>query len=85
MRARRVPGAELWLGLLVVGLAMLLPATASACGSCFLESEFTRRAYYGTTLLMIAVPLLLAGGIAVWLRRAARRSEAARSPELDGS
>lgn len=75
MSHRGRPVATLGLALLLLCAALFAPATASACGSCFLDSEFTRRAYYGTTLLMIAVPLLLAGGIAVWLRRAARRSE----------
>ncbi len=83
MRAWRTRRGSLGFALLTVGITALLPDTAGACGSCFLESEFTRRAYYGTTLLMIAVPLLLGGGIAVWLRHAARRSDTSRS--LDGS
>jgi hypothetical protein len=49
------------------------PQAAIACGSCFLESELTRQAYYGTTILMIAVPLLIAAGIGAWLYRATRR------------
>jgi hypothetical protein len=54
----------------------LWPDASSACGSCFLESESTREAYYGTTLLLIAVPVLAAAAIGGWLYRASRRRAA---------
>jgi hypothetical protein len=62
--------------------AVFWPHAASACGSCFLESELTRQAYYGTTILMIAVPLLVAASIGGWLYRAARR-RALETPARD--
>jgi cbb3-type cytochrome oxidase subunit 3 len=49
---------------------------------CLSAAEGTREAYYGTTALMMALPFLLIGAIAWWLRRAARSAnrEAARVP-----
>jgi hypothetical protein len=50
--------------------------SALACPSCLSGDEDTRIAYYGTTILLIAVPLLVFGVILGWLRRAARRTQA---------
>jgi len=50
--------------------------SALACPGCLSGDEDTRIAYYGTTLLLIAVPVLVLGVIIGWLRRAARQSEA---------
>jgi len=49
--------------------------SALACPSCLSGDEDTRIAYYGTTIVLIAVPLLFLGVILGWLRRAARRAE----------
>jgi len=69
MRHRRL--APLGFGALVLLLSSA--PDAAACSSCFTATEATRQAYYGTTLLLIALPFALAGALGVWLRRAARR------------
>ena len=64
------------LALLGFGALVLVLSSApdaAACSSCFTATEATRQAYYGTTLLLIALPFALAGALGVWLRRAARR------------
>lgn len=53
-------------------LLLWLAPDASACSSCFTGDEATRQAYYATTLLLGALPFLLLGALALWLRRAAR-------------
>jgi membrane protein DedA with SNARE-associated domain len=61
-----------------VGIALGVLAwapSALACPGCLSGDEDTRIAYYGTTILLIAVPLLVLGVIVGWLRRAARRAE----------
>jgi membrane protein DedA with SNARE-associated domain len=70
--ARR--GARLAAGI-ALGVLGWAPS-ALACPGCLSGDEDTRIAYYGTTLLLIAVPVLVLGVIIGWLRRAARRSEA---------
>lgn len=68
-RWRAALGTAAWLA----GLASA--RAASACASCFTATEGTREAYYGTTILLIALPAVLVVSIVVWLRRAARRAE----------
>jgi hypothetical protein len=71
------------LALLGFGAGVVLLAStsdAAACSSCFTATEATRRAYYGTTLLLIIVPFALAGALGLWLRRAARRSQERFTP-----
>jgi hypothetical protein len=57
-------------------LALASAPDAAACSSCFTATEATRQAYYGTTLLLAVLPFALAGALALWLRRAARRGRA---------
>jgi hypothetical protein len=66
--AGRAAGAALASGGVLLGLA----PDASACSSCFTGDEATRQAYYATTILLGALPFLLLGALAFWLRRAAR-------------
>ena len=71
------------LALLGFGAAAVLLASApdaAACSSCFTATEATRQAYYGTTLLLIVLPVALAGTLGLWLRRAARRSQERFTP-----
>lgn len=79
MREQRPGGAAGALAGLVCGLGVGIPELAQACSSCFTGGEAEREAYYQTTLLLIAVPVLLLGSIGIWLRRAARRRERAGS------
>lgn len=48
------------------------PQMAAACAVCLSATDGTREAYYGTTALLIAFPLLLVGSITAWLYRAYR-------------
>lgn len=75
-RTRAHPADPRRIALLAFGVFALLVGhapDAAACSSCFTATEATRQAYYGTTLLLAALPFALAGALGVWLRRAARR------------
>jgi len=65
-----------------IGLALasgLFSNLALACPVCFIASEETRGAYIGTTVLMSLLPLAMAGGLVLWLRRRFREAEDAAS------
>ena len=65
-------------------LAWLWPQAALACSVCFSATEETREAYYLTTALLGSLPLLMAVGLVLWLRRVARRgSDEGRPPDRD--
>jgi nitrate reductase gamma subunit len=77
-RTRAHPADPRGVALLAFGVLALLVGhapDAAACSTCFTATEATRQAYYGTTLLLIALPFALAGALGLWLRRAARRRE----------
>jgi hypothetical protein len=60
--------------------ALLLAArNAAACAKCLSFQGAQRQAYYVTTLILLAVPLGIAGVFAFWLYRAARASRLAGS------
>ena len=63
------------------------PRIAGACSVCLSATDGTREAYYGTTALLIAFPLLLVGSITAWLYRAYRmQTRLEREPgETDAS
>jgi hypothetical protein len=50
-------------------VAALLPAAANACPACMVGDPKTAGAYLGMTLIMSALPILLAGGLGYWLWR----------------
>ena len=52
----------------VAGVA-LLPAAASACPACMVGDPKTAGTYLGMTLIMSALPILLACGLGYWLWR----------------
>jgi uncharacterized membrane protein len=52
----------------VAGLA-LLPVAASACPGCMVGDPKTAGTYLGMTLIMSALPILLACGLGYWLWR----------------
>lgn len=55
-------------------LAWLAPLAAAACPLCIAaQDEGVQIAYLGATAFMIALPLGLVGGFALWLRRRARQ------------
>ena len=47
----------------------LLPAAASACPACMVGDPKTAGTYLGMTLIMSALPILLACGLGYWLWR----------------
>ena len=53
----------------VVAGAVLLPAAASACPACMVGDPKTAGTYLGMTLIMSALPILLACGLGYWLWR----------------
>jgi hypothetical protein len=57
--------------------------TATACAVCLSATDQTRNAYYGTTALLVVLPLLLLGGIGLWLYRAAQRERRRRAIHLE--
>lgn len=61
----------------VVGMS---PRLAQACAVCFSASDETRDAFLGTTVFMTVLPLLMVGGVVVWMWRRALRIERASLP-----
>jgi hypothetical protein len=59
------------IGQLIAGVAgtALLPAAASACPACMVGDPKTAGTYLGMTLIMSALPILLACGLGYWLWR----------------
>lgn len=65
---------------IVAGLAMLRPGTVLACAVCFSASSGRVLATYVlTAAAMTVLPLLIVGGLAVWIRR--RLRSAAEPPQ----
>ena len=58
-----------------LGLASLAwPSLAVACSVCLSATSGERYAYYLTTALLGALPFAMVGGLALWLRKAARHT-----------
>ena len=55
--------------LAAASLVTLLPAAASACPACMVGDPKTAGTYLGMTLIMSALPILLACGLGYWLWR----------------
>lgn len=70
-------GAGLAVPGLLAAIVWALPDATVACPMCLSGGEETREAYYATTALLIAIPLLLSGSIGLWLQRAADRRSTA--------
>ena len=49
--------------------ASLIPAAASACPACMVSDPKTAATYFGMTVVMSALPILLICGIGYWLWR----------------
>ncbi len=58
----------------------LVAEGAAACSVCYSSTSETRWAYYGTTALMVLVPLLFVVTIGFWLRRASRAAHGRTPP-----
>jgi hypothetical protein len=49
--------------------AALIPAAASACPACMVGDPKTAATYFGMTVVMSSLPILLVCGIGYWLWR----------------
>ncbi|HEX4642076.1 MAG TPA: hypothetical protein VH161_01370 [Candidatus Acidoferrales bacterium] len=49
--------------------AMLVPGAAVACPACMVGDPKTAATYFGMTLVMSALPILLVCGLGYWLWR----------------
>lgn len=61
---------------LLLSILVFHPESAAACSVCFSATEEARNAYYLTTALMMAVPVLLLAGIGFWLYRSFAKQKA---------
>jgi len=55
--------------LIALAGASLLPAAASACPACMVGDPKTAATYFGMTVVMSSLPILLVCGIGYWLWR----------------
>ena len=53
--------------------AALAPAVANACSVCFSGGDENRFAFLVTTIFLTAMPLILIGSVAFWLRQRIRK------------
>jgi hypothetical protein len=62
--------------LAAVAAVLASPALAWACPVCFsVKNEATRIAFLGTTVFLTALPLVLMGGVGVWLAKRVEEAE----------
>jgi hypothetical protein len=54
---------------LAAGFAAMVPGEAWACSSCMIGDPKTASTYFGMTLMMSSLPLMLIGGLGYWLYR----------------
>ena len=57
------------LGAAVVLVLCAVPLTAEACAVCGTTPERSKTAFIITTALLSALPLLMLGGLAYWIRK----------------
>jgi hypothetical protein len=55
--------------LVAVAGATMIPAAAGACPACMVGDPKTAATYFGMTLVMSSLPILLVCGIGYWLWR----------------
>jgi hypothetical protein len=55
--------------LVAVAGSSLIPRAASACPACMVGDPKTAATYFGMTLVMSALPILLVCGLGYWLWR----------------
>jgi hypothetical protein len=60
---------------LIAFVVTLTPAAARACPVCFDPNEENRWAFIVTTVLLSTLPLVMVGGIALWIRETLRGSD----------
>ena len=57
------------LGLWAIAAIVLASGSGEACPSCGARAREGGTGYVAATLVLLVVPLVLAGGLAIWLRR----------------
>jgi hypothetical protein len=63
-------------------LSGLAPGVALACPVCFAaRDKATQLAFLGTTILLTSLPVLMIGGVVVWVARRSREIDAASRPK----
>ena len=67
--------------MVAAALVVAFPEAAYACPVCFDPREENRQVFLATTAFLSLLPLGLAGGLGLWLRR---RSRALDKKETDG-
>lgn len=60
--------------LLALAMTLFTPAVAHACPVCFDPNEENRWAFIFTTVLLSTLPLLMVGGVVLWIRDTVRAS-----------
>ncbi len=58
-----------WRYLFAISCAALIPAAALACPACMVGDPKTAATYFGMTVVMSSLPIVLVCGIGYWLWR----------------
>jgi len=67
--------AKRWIPGVVLMLGVLAPQISEACAVCFSGRDENRLAFILTTILLTALPLIMIGGMLLWLRRRSVRQQ----------
>jgi uncharacterized iron-regulated membrane protein len=68
---------------LAAAWTLAAPRAALACAVCLgSQSELSRKAFFGTTMLLTLLPFALIGGLIWWVRRRARALDEQARREL---
>jgi hypothetical protein len=71
-----------WIAWCVGTLSGLVPGVALACPKCFaVRDKATQLAFLGTTILLTSLPVLMIGGVIVWVARRSRELDSASRPK----
>lgn len=74
---------RLSIALVALYLLVLFPDVAHACAVCFDPKDENRVAFLATTIFLSAVPLGMAGGLGLWLRKRARELRGLPTDDLE--
>jgi len=71
-----------WIAWCTGTLSGLVPGVALACPKCFaVRDKATQLAFLGTTILLTSLPVLMIGGVIVWVARRSRELDSASRPK----
>ena len=85
LRAQMCSAAGLGLPGVALAFTLACPALALACPVCFnAKDDAARVAFLGTTVFLTALPVLMIGGVILWLsRRMAAAEQASFEPPAE--